>query len=148
MVHGATPSTQLLFNVRITPSTAPAKPGDPLVIGTLDPALKNKSLVRYDLLFTLSGDQIALVEGPDGTRKASIQLFIDAYDAEGKVLNYLGQATKWTLKPEQVALFTQQSLPVPVQFDLPSGKIFLRFGVLDVSSQKVGTLEIPETVAK
>jgi hypothetical protein len=104
--------------------------------------------VRYDLVFTLSGDQIALVDGPDGTRKASIELYIAAYDAEGKVLNYLGYATKWTLKPEQVAQFTQQSLPVPMQFDLPSGKIFLRLGVLDVASQKVGTLEIAETVAK
>jgi hypothetical protein len=148
MAHGAAPSTQLLFDVRVTPSTASAKPGDPLVIGTLNPKLKGKSLVRYDLVFTLSGDQIALVDGPDGTRKASIELYIAAYDAEGKVLNYLGYATKWTLKPEQVAQFTQQSLPVPMQFDLPSGKIFLRLGVLDVASQKVGTLEIAETVAK
>jgi VWFA-related protein len=148
MVHGATPSSQLLFNIRVTPSTAAAKPGDPFVIGALNPRLKGKSLVRYDLLFTLSGDQIALVEGPDGTRKASIQLFIAAYDADGRVLNYLGQATKWTLKPEQVAQFTQQRLPVPMQFDLPSGKIFVRVGILDVASQKFGALEIAETVAK
>jgi hypothetical protein len=112
------------------------------------PALKNKSLVRYDLLFTLSGDQIALVEGRTARARHRSSFSSHAYDAEGKVLNYLGQATKWTLKPEQVAQFTQQSLPVPMQFDLPSGKIFLRFGVLDVASQKVGTLEIPETVAK
>ena len=32
MVHGAAPSTQLVFDVRVTPSTAPAKPGDPLAI--------------------------------------------------------------------------------------------------------------------
>jgi hypothetical protein len=99
-------------------------------------------------LFALSGDQIALVDGPDGTRKASIQLFIAAYDAEGNELNYLGWSNKWTLKPEQVTQFTQQSLPVPMQFDLPSGKIFVRFGVLDAASQRIGTLEISETVAK
>jgi hypothetical protein len=148
MAHGAVPSTQLVFDVRATPSTAPAKPGDPLVIGALGPTLKSKSLVRYDFLFTLSGDEIALEDGPDGTRRASIELFIAAYDAEGRVLNYLGRSTRWTLKPEQVAQFTQQSLPVPMQFDLPSGKIFVRFGVLDVPSQKIGTLEIPEAVSK
>jgi VWFA-related protein len=147
MVHGATPSSQLLFDVRVTPSNAPAKPGDPLVIGSLNPKLKGK-LIRYDLLFTLSGDQLALADAPDGTRKASVKLFIAAYDAEGKVLNYLGRATKWTLKPEQVAQFTQTQLQVPVQFDLPSGKIFVRIGVLDVASQKIGALEIPESVAK
>jgi hypothetical protein len=35
-----------------------------------------------------------------------------------------------------------------MRFDLPSGKIFVRLGPLDVSSQRIGTLEIPETVAK
>ena len=147
MVHGATPSSQLLFNVRVTPSTAPAKPADPIVIGSLNPKLKGK-LIRYDFLFSLSGDQLALVDGPDGTRKASIKLFIAAYDADGKVLNYLGQSGKWTIKPEQVAQFSRQSLLVPMQIDLPSGNIFIRLGVLDVASQKMGTLEIPETVAK
>ena len=148
MAHGATPSSQLLFNVRVTPSTAPAKPGDPLVIGSLNPMLKGKSLIRYDLVFTFSGDQIALVDEIDGTRKGSVEFDVAAYDAEGKMLNFLGQTARWTVNPKQVAQFTQQSLQVPMQFDLPSGKIFVRFGVLDLPSQKIGTLEIPETVAK
>jgi VWFA-related protein len=150
MDHGAAPSTQLLFEVSVTPSTGPAKPGDPFVIGTLNPALKGKSLVRYDLVFTLSGDQIALVDGPDGNgiRKASVEFVVAAYDDAGKVLNYLGQSTRWTLQPNQVAQFTQQSHAVKMQIDLPSGKIFVRFGLLDPASQKVGTLEIPVAVAK
>jgi VWFA-related protein len=148
MAHGATPSSELLFNVRVTPSTAPAKPGDPLAIGSLNPMLKGKSLIRYDLVFTFSGDQIALVDGSDGTRKGSVEFDVAAYDAEGKMLNFLGQTARWTVKPGQVAQFTQQSLQVPMQFDLPSGKIFVRLGVLDLASQKIGTLEIPEAVAK
>ena len=64
------------------------------------------------------------------------------------MLNFLGQIARWSVKPEQVAQFAQQSLQVPMQFDLPSGKIFVRLGVLDLPSQKIGTLEIPETVAK
>jgi VWFA-related protein len=148
MAHGATPSSELLFNVRVTPSTAPAKPGDPLAIGSLNPMLKGKSLIRYDLVFTFSGDQIALVDGSDGTCKGSVEFDVAAYDAEGKMLNFLGQTARWTVKPGQVAQFTQQSLQVPMQFDLPSGKIFVRLGVLDLASQKIGTLEIPEAVAK
>ncbi len=148
MDHGEAATTQMLFDVSVTPSTAPAKPGDPAVIGRLNPLLKGKPLVRYDLSFTLPGDQIALVNAPDGTRQASVELVVMAYDAEGKMLNLHGQAKTWAVKPEQVAQFTQQSLPVKMQFDLPSGKMFLRFGVFDLLSQKIGTLEIPETVAK
>jgi hypothetical protein len=148
MAHGAPPATQLVFDVHLAPATGPAKPDDPLVIGTLDPKFKAKSLVRYNLVFSLSGDQITLVDGPGGTRKGSIELVIAAYDAEGRMLNFLGQTTRWTLKPEQVSQFVHQSLQVPMQFDLPSGKIFVRLGIEDVSSQEIGTLEIPETVAK
>lgn len=148
MGHGTAPATQLLFDVRVTPSTTPPQPGDPLAIGSLSPTLKGKPLVRYDVLFTLSGDQIALLDGPDGTRQASINLLIEAYDAEGKELNFVGQSAKWRIKPEQAAQFMRQSLPVPMQIDLPAGKIFVRLGIVDSASQKIGTLEIPETVAK
>jgi hypothetical protein len=148
MTHGAAPSSQLVFDVRVTPSTAPAKPGDPLVIGSLNPTLKGKSLIRYDLVFTISGDQIELLDGPDGTRRGSVGLNVAAYDAEGKMLNFLGQTARWTVKSEQVAQFTQRPLAVPMQFDLPSGKIFVRFGVIDVPSGRIGSLEIPENVAK
>jgi hypothetical protein len=99
-------------------------------------------------VFTFSGDQIALVDESDGTCKGSVEFDVAAYDAEGKMLNFLGQTARWTVKPGQVAQFTQQSLQVPMQFDLPSGKIFVRLGVLDLASQKIGTLEIPEAVAK
>jgi VWFA-related protein len=148
MGHGTAPSSQLLFDVRVTRSTVPAKPGDPLVLGSLNPTLKGKSLIRYDFLCTLAADQIALVNRPDGSSTASVEFVIVAYDAQGKMLNYFSQAAKWTLKSEQVPRFSQQSLQVPMQFDLPSGKIFVRVGLLDVPSQKIGTLEIPETVSK
>jgi hypothetical protein len=108
MGRGTAPSTQLLFDVRMVPSTVAAKPGDPLVIGALAPKLKSKSLIRYDLLFTLSGDQLGLADGPDGSRKASVQFVVAAYNAEGRVLNYLGQTAKWTVNPEQVERFSRQ----------------------------------------
>jgi hypothetical protein len=37
---------------------------------------------------------------------------------------------------------------VPVQIDLPPGKVDIHVGILDVASQRMGTLEITETVAK
>jgi len=148
MGHGTAPSTQLLFDVCMAASTAPSKRGDPLVIGAHSPTLKGKSLVRYDLVFTLPADQLALEDASDGAHQASIKLFVQVYDAQGKVLNYVGETGKWTVKPGQTARFAQQSLHIPMQIDLPSGKLFVRFGLLDVSSQKIGTLEIPETVPK
>ncbi len=41
MAHGQAASTQLIFDVRVTPAATPAKPGDPEVIGVLNPAMKH-----------------------------------------------------------------------------------------------------------
>jgi VWFA-related protein len=146
MGHGEAGSTQLLFDVRVTPSTASTKPESPSVIGSLNPMLKDKHLVRYDLLYTLSADQITLEEGPDGTRKGSIEFVMAAYDAEGRMLNVLSQTATMALKPNEVSRFMQQPFQVPLQFDLPVGNIFVRVGVMDVPSKKMGTLEITEAV--
>ena len=50
------------------------------------------------------------------------------------------------VKTDQLAQFLQQALKfpeLPVQFDLPPGKIFVRVAVRDLPSDKVGTLEVP-----
>jgi VWFA-related protein len=149
MVHGQAPSTQLLFDVGVTPSTDPAKPGDPQVIGSLNPTVKHLHLVRYDLAFSLAPDQVSLLESPEGKRKGSVAFGLAAYDGEGKLLNSIQKTVKFTVSPREETQFLQRPLRVPtLKFDLPSGSIFVRFVVMDLVSQKMGTLEIPETVAK
>jgi VWFA-related protein len=148
MVHGQAPSTQLIFDVRVSPSADPEKPGDPQVIGSLNPTVKHLHLVRYDLAFSLAPDQVSLLQAPDGRRKASVEVGLAAYDSEGKLLNSIQQTLKISLSPQQVAQFLQRPLRVPLKFDLPSGSIFVRVGVMDSVSRKMGTLEIPETVGR
>ncbi len=148
MGHGTVDSTQLLFNVRVTPSSVPGKPGDPAVIGSPSPSLQGKHLVRYDFQYTLSSDQITLVDGSDGTRKGSVEFVLSAYDSDGKLLNGLSQTASFTVNPEDVARFIQHPFQVPIQFDLPPGNIFVRVGVRDVPSEKTGTLEMVENVAR
>jgi len=42
----------------------------------------------------------------------------------------------------------QKPMHVPIQFDLPPGNVFVRIGIRDVPSQKSGTLEVAETIAR
>ncbi len=148
MGHGAMPAAQLLFTVRAKPSTTPAKPSDPAVMGNLNPALKGKPLVRYDIAYSLAADQIAFSEEANGLRKASLRFDVVAYAEDGKLLNVFSQTANLVLKPEQMQPFTARPFQFTQQFDLPPGKLFLRLGALDVPSGKYGTLEIPELVSK
>ena len=150
MARGVPTSSQILFDVRVTPSTAPAKPGDPPVIGTLDPALTGKPLVRYDLLYLLPMRQIAFAAGPAETHRATVEFDIAAYDVFGKRITGLSQTLNVQLTQEKYRQFAKS--PPPQQFfqqiDLPPGEIFLRVGVLDGVSDNAGTLEIPLQVNK
>jgi hypothetical protein len=141
------PSTGLLFYLRVTPSAVPAKPGDPPVAGVLNVKFKGKPLVRYALTYEVPAGEVTLVDGPDGTRKGSLEFDAVAYGEDGIKLNVVREVVNFTLKPNEVEHFIKNPIAMPVQFDLPPGKLDLHAGVLDVSSQKMGTLEIPETVA-
>ncbi len=148
MGHGEAASTQLLFDVRVTPSAMPRGPDDPKVIGTLSPALNRKPLVRYDFSYSMAPDQISLLEEPDGTRKGTIDFVFVAYDGAGQMLNFVGRTEILTLRPDEVSVFMQRPFHAALQFDLPPGEIFVRLGVMDEASGKTGTLEFPEMVAK
>ena len=148
MRHGEAASTQLLFEVRVVPAAMPPKPGDPPVIGALNPALKIKRLVRYDVTLSLAAGQLTFAPASGGVRKATVEFVMAAYDGEGRMLNIVRQTAKWTLTPERMAQFLARPVRLPLQFDLPPGNIFLRLGAQDAASARIGTLEIPQTVPK
>jgi hypothetical protein len=150
MAHGLPDSTELLFGVSVLPSIAPAKSDNPSsskVIGFLNPKLKGKPLVRYDFAYALPAGEITLAgDGPSGTRTGSFKIAVLAYDADGEPLNSAIKTTSFSIKADQVAQFLRAPSRLDVQLDLPPGKVFLRIGVLDGSSQKMGILEIPQTI--
>jgi hypothetical protein len=139
-------SSALLFYVDVEPSTAPAKPGDPPILGTLDPSFNGKPLTRYTFTYSISAGQLAFTNGPNDTHNGSVELDLAAYDADAKLVTGLSQAVTMSLNDTTVA--NKQPLNFSQQLDLPPGQLFLRVGVLDPTSNKVGTLELPLTVSK
>lgn len=149
MGRGVPTSSQLLFDVRVAPSAEPAKPDDATVLGTLDPQLKSKPLVRYEFQYLLPSRQITFGDGPGGTRKCSLEFDIAAYDVYGKLITGLSQTrTPPPLTADQYQEFIRKPQQFLQEVDLPPGEIFLRVGILDRVSDKVGTLEIPMTIKK
>jgi hypothetical protein len=59
------------------------------------------------------------------------------------VLNSLDENRTLTLTPDAVAGFLQKPFVVPVDIDLPPGALSIRTGVLDLSSEEMGIVEIP-----
>jgi len=147
-------SQQILFDVGVESSTEVVKTTDPqgTILGTLDPVvkakLKDKSLTRYDFNYAIPARQIAFTDGPNGTHNGSLELDIAVYDADAKLVTGLSQTVKMPLSDDRYRQFIQGPFRISQQIDLPAGQLFVRIGILDRTSNKVGTLEIPLTVTK
>jgi VWFA-related protein len=139
-------SSQIIFDVRVEPSTVAVKAGDPPVMGTLDTRFKDKPLARYAFSTSISAGQLAYSNGPNATHNGSVELDIAAYDADAKLVTGLSQTITMSLNDTTVA--NKEPLNFSQQLDLPAGQLFVRVGVLDKTANKVGTLEIPLKVEK
>lgn len=134
------PVNQVRFDVKVQPGTVAAKAT----------ATKGKSapLTRYGFVFSVPPEQIAFSDGPDGVYRGAVEFDVVAFDANGRQVTMLSQTLKMPLSVDAYADFVQKPLQFRQQIDLPPGQINVRVGILDKVSSKVGTLEIPLTVAK
>jgi VWFA-related protein len=154
MSRGMATSSELVFDVGVEPSNAPPKPGDPPVMGTLDPKLKGKRLTRYGFTYVVPAEQIKFVDGPKVaggiTHVGKVDFDIAVYDADDKLLTGLSQTLTMPLSDSSYQQMMKNHTPVRFfqQIDLPQGQLFVRVGVLDKTTNKDGTLELPVKVGK
>jgi VWFA-related protein len=150
MSRGMATSEQILFNVGVEPSKVAPKPGDPAVLGTLAPSLRGRRLARFGFDYVVPAQQIAFTNGPDKTHKAVLDFDIAVYDANDRLLTGLSQVVKTTLSEDKYQQMLANKEPIHLfqQIDLPPGQLFIRVGVLDHTSNKVGTLELPLKIGK
>jgi hypothetical protein len=141
MDRGMPNFADLHFNVHVEPNNlqfAGAPPnGD-------NPAFK-PPFKRYTVRFFLSPKNLNLVQGPDGVRRAPIEVALIAYSQSGKSLNWLVRSVNLAIRPDQMDFAETSGIPFHFDFDLPPGDVYLRAGIYDSSTNRVGTLEIPET---
>ena len=148
MGRGVPPSTQLLFDVKVEPSTEPENPFDPPVMGLLNPKLKKGPLARYSFLFAVPASQITFADSKDNIHNGSLEFDVAAYDPDGNLVTLRSQTMKLPLTPDEYFQFMQTPFQFLQQLDLPPGQFTLRIGILDGVSNKVGTMEIPLSVGR
>jgi VWFA-related protein len=148
MERGLPPATQILFDVKVQPSTEAKRPTDPAVMGILDTKLKKTALMRYGFLYTVPADQITFANEPDGAHHGWLEFDVVAFNADGQQVTMLSQNMQMPLTGDEYGEFVKTPLNFFQQIDLPPGALTLRVGILDRVSNKVGTVEIPLTVAK
>jgi VWFA-related protein len=150
MAFGMPQFNQILYKVLIQPAKAgegkPEQPGDlQSKQGTQASQVQQKpdALVSYDVDFAMPIDDLAFTVTLDGVHHGTVNLSLYAYDAEGAPVSRVARAITMNLQPADYARYQQIGLQFEESIRLPKTRLWLRTGVYDPASARVGTLEIP-----
>ena len=138
--HDMPNATQILFAARVVPVTPQPSPGAKI-------AARNARLsgptTRYSIDFFIRWNDVALAAGSDGTHQGKLEVGLTGWDAKGKSLNWEEGTQEMALKPDVYAAIQKSGIPAHLEIDLPATVEYLKLGVVDGTSGKAGTLEIP-----
>lgn len=142
--RGAPPSSQILFKVRVLPSDDPALKGLQSQAGPAGlMARKLQGPVRrYWIDYAADMHQVTPSLGSDGLHHLSLEFVALAYDHDGKILNVANRTFKLNLQPTQYDQVIKTGMPLHQEIDVPTGEVYLRIAVHDLSSDRVGSIEI------
>jgi VWFA-related protein len=137
--------SQLLYGVRVAP--AAQQPAPNAKQAGMNPALTGP-VTRYAIDFLIRWTDVAFDLRRDGTHHGKIQVGLQAYDRDGKAVNWEDGTQEMNIKPETWAAIQKSGIPAHMEIDLPNEDIYLNTGVYDWRSNKAGTLEIPLSPSK
>jgi VWFA-related protein len=146
--RGSPASSQILFKVRVLPSDDAALKG---LVSQAGPAglMADKltgTVKRYWIDYSADVHQMDASVGSDGLYHLSVEFAAIAYDRDGKLLNIVDRGFKLNLQPAQYNQVMQTGMPMHEELDVPIGEVYLRIAVHDLTTDRIGSVEIPLTV--
>ena len=148
-LHGAPPSTQILFSARVLPADDPQLKGQTLPTGPSGEMTAGFKTPPHRIVTDLKIDAHTLLFDPsaDGGLRSKVEFTLVAYDANGKRVNYFDSGVQVSVKPGQAAQAMNSGIRIRLPLDLPAGQFFLRIAVHDLAAGRAGSLEAPVTVS-
>ncbi|HEX4038888.1 MAG TPA: VWA domain-containing protein [Acidobacteriaceae bacterium] len=145
MEHGVPPLSQVIFEARVLAA------GDPELEGlqpTAGPAGKPEQplaapVTRYFVDYSIDPHQLVLTDVPGGKQRAELEVTQAVYSPAGRRLNFSDAGLEVTLTAAQMAGDMRTGVRVRQEIDVPAGNVWLRVGVRDVTSGRIGTVEMP-----
>ena len=134
---GMPQSEQILYEAKVLP--IPAKDGEP-------ESEKNKTHYRID--FAVDMKDLKLTVDSDGIRKGNLNVSLIAYDRYGNIVSRNDHLVALNAKPDVYAVYQETGLQLHGEIAVPKGNYWLRTGIYDRNSRKVGTMEIPLSAVK
>lgn len=135
MTFGMPQSEQILYKALI--QHVPPKAGN----SDAKPSLSGPS-DHYSVDFAVDSNDLALKLDSDGMRKDTLNVSWIVYDKYGQVVSHEDHLVKLNIKPDAWGVFQLRGLQLHGQVQVPKGQYWLRTGIYDEGTRKVGTMEV------
>ncbi|HEX4007296.1 MAG TPA: VWA domain-containing protein [Acidobacteriaceae bacterium] len=142
MQRGAPGLSQVLFKVRVLPGGDATVKGEATAgpAGAMAGSLQHPQ--RYVVDYWIGPKGLEMTKLPDGRTQVKVELTQVDFDREGIRLNYTDGAMEVDLTAANAARGMQDGVRLRQEIDVPEGESFLRIGVADMMSGRIGTVEI------
>ncbi|MGA7521703.1 MAG: VWA domain-containing protein [Acidobacteriaceae bacterium] len=139
MEHGVPPLSQVIFRARVLSAVDPELYGLQLTPGPAGkpPKPLQPPVTRYFVDYLIDPHQLVLKDLPGGKERAELEVTQAVYDAQGNRLN----ATDIGLEVTRTAAMPRD-IHLRQHIDVPAGPVWLRLGVRDATSGRIGTVEL------
>ncbi len=142
MVRGLPDFTEIVYKAHVARLEPQPKSDAPIAGG--NSSLKHPT-TRYAVDFAVAVQDLKLDPTADGSRHGTLEVALVAYDPEGIPANWVIRRFPLSIKPDAYAEMLKFGLQTHQEIDVTEGDFFLRTGIHDSGSGKVGTLGIPLT---
>ncbi len=120
---GMPPSTMVFFTATVVP-----------------PDAKNKD-VR--IVYVVNPNSVTFTDVADQKKHVVLDCMAIAYDKEGKEVAHASDTLDGAIQQKAYETVMNQGVPARQEISLPRGAYNLRLGVMDRTSQQIGTLDVP-----
>jgi hypothetical protein len=97
--------------------------------------------------YVIDGNGVDFADVPDNKTRAQLDCMVIAFDSSGKEVAHASDTLDATIPLNAYAAVQQYGLPAHQLISLPPGKYNLRIGVMDRTTQQIGTVDAPLVVS-
>lgn len=127
----------------------PGMPPSTSMLLTASLELPDATRKDVKLNYIINSNGVDFTDAPDNKKRAQIDCMVIAFDSSGKEVAHASDTLDATLPANAYAAVMAYGLPAHQLISLPPGRYNLRIGVMDRTTQQIGTvdapLEVPET---
>jgi hypothetical protein len=96
--------------------------------------------------YVIDSNGVNFADAPDSQKRAQVDCMVIAFDSSGKEVAHTSDTLDATIPPNAYAAILTYGLPAHQLITLPPGRYNLRIGVMDRTTQGIGTVDAPLVV--